>query len=131
LGQYKFDPEGDQEDGKQIPWVSIYDQLTTLSKLIDSGKIRTIALSNEQPWGLMEFIRVARQHKLPIISALQNSYSLLNRTAEFGITEILYREQLSFLAYSPLAFGYLTGKYIEDEKAAWQGQSFSRLCKKI
>jgi len=131
FGQYKFDPEGDQKDGKQIPWVSIYDQLTTLSKLIDSGKIRTIALSNEQPWGLMEFIRVARQHKLPIISALQNSYSLLNRTAEFGITEILYREQLSFLAYSPLAFGYLTGKYIEDEKAVGRVNLFPGYAKRF
>ncbi len=131
FGQYKFDPGGDQKDGKQIPWVSIYDQLTTLSKLIDSGKIRTIALSNEQPWGLMEFIRIARQHKLPLISALQNSYSLLNRIAELGISEILYREQLSFLAYSPLAFGYLTGKYIEDDKAVGRVNLFPGYAKRF
>ena len=130
FGQYKFDPEGEIRDGKQIAWVSIHDQLTTLSRLIDSGKIRTIALSNEQPWGLMEFIRIAKKYNLPIISALQNSYSLLNRTIEFGTSEILYREQLSFLAYSPLAFGYLTGKYIENENIVGRANLFPGYAKR-
>jgi aryl-alcohol dehydrogenase-like predicted oxidoreductase len=90
-------------------------QLDSLGKLVRSGKVRFIALSNEYPWGVMEFLRIARKKNLPIISCVQNGYSLLNRVAEFGLTEILYRERLGFMAYSPLAFGHLTGKYILDQ----------------
>jgi aryl-alcohol dehydrogenase-like predicted oxidoreductase len=117
FGQYRFDPNDEVKNIQQIPWVSIESQLETLKKLTDSGKVRAIALSNEFPWGMMEFLRIAREKKLPLISALQNSYSLLNRTVEFGMTEVLFREKIGFLAYSPLAFGYLTGKYNKNPNA--------------
>ena len=115
FGQYKFDPLEDYKDNRKIDWVSIEMQLDSLGKLVRSGKVRFIALSNEYPWGVMEFLRIARKKNLPIISCVQNGYSLLNRVAEFGLTEILYRERLGFMAYSPLAFGHLTGKYILDQ----------------
>ena len=117
FGQYRFDPNDEIKNGKQIEWISIENQLETLSKLVNSGKVKAIALSNEFPWGLMQFIKIAKEYGYPLICALQNSYSLLNRTIEFGTTEILYREKLGFLAYSPLAFGYLTGKYINNPGA--------------
>ena len=62
----------------------------------------------------MEFIRIAREKKLPLIASIQNCYNLINRGVEFGMTEILYRERIGFLAYSPLAFGHLTGKYLKE-----------------
>jgi len=114
FGQYKFDPSGEFVNDKEIDWVPIETQLNTLKKLIQSGKVRYIALSNEYPWGVMEFLRIARAESLPLICNIQNNYSLLNRVVEFGLTEILYREKLSFFAYSPLAFGHLTGKYIKN-----------------
>jgi aryl-alcohol dehydrogenase-like predicted oxidoreductase len=63
---------------------------------------------------VMEFLRIARQYDLPLVASLQNCYNLMNRGMEFGMTEILYREKVSLLAYSPLAFGHLTGKYVDD-----------------
>jgi aryl-alcohol dehydrogenase-like predicted oxidoreductase len=103
FGQYKFDPEMEYRDGKKINWVSIEEQLNTLSELVSSGKARFIALSNEWSWGVMEFIRIAREKGLPVICNIQNNYSLLNRVAELGLTEIMYREGISFFPYSPLA----------------------------
>jgi aryl-alcohol dehydrogenase-like predicted oxidoreductase len=115
FGQYQFDPKLEQdEQGKQKSWVSIHTQLETLSELIAEGKVRAIGLSNEQPWGIMEFLRISKEYNLPRVATLQNSYHLMNRTIDFGISEILYRENLSLLAYSPLAFGHLTGKYVDD-----------------
>ncbi|MCB5185265.1 NADP(H)-dependent aldo-keto reductase [Methylobacillus gramineus] len=111
FGQYQFDPSKEKE------WVSIHNQLETLAELVKEGKVRYIGVSNEQPWGVMEFIRLSNQYNLPRIASIQNSYSLLNRGFEFGMTEIAYREQLSLTAYSPLAFGHLTGKYIDNPKA--------------
>ena len=78
------------------------------------GKIRAIGLSNEQPWGVMEFLRMAKQYNLPTIASVQNSYHLMNRSIDFGLSEILYRENVGLLAYSPLAFGHLSAKYIRD-----------------
>jgi aryl-alcohol dehydrogenase-like predicted oxidoreductase len=120
--QYLFDPDSEYESGhfKQgspKPWVSIHEQLETLAELVKEGKVRAIGLSNEQPWGVMEFLRLARQHDLPVVASLQNCYNLINRGIEFGMTEILYRENVSLLAYSPLAFGHLTGKYVDDPVA--------------
>ncbi|MCB5186510.1 NADP(H)-dependent aldo-keto reductase [Methylobacillus caricis] len=111
FGQYQFDP------GKEKEWVSIHNQLETLAELVKEGKVRYIGVSNEQPWGVMEFIRLSNQYNLPRIASIQNSYSLLNRGFEFGMTEIVYREQVSLTAYSPLAFGHLTGKYIDNPQA--------------
>ncbi|MSP87159.1 MAG: NADP(H)-dependent aldo-keto reductase [Methylotenera sp.] len=122
FGQYLFDPAQELDSqGQAKEWVSIQNQLETLSELIQEGKVRYIGLSNEQPWGVMEFLRIAKQYNLPCISSLQNGYSLLNRTMELGMSEIIYRENLGFLAYSPLAFGHLTAKYIDD--TATQGRA--------
>ena len=119
FGQYHFDPAKEYESGvygqgETKQWESIHQQLETLGELVKEGKIRHIGLSNEQPWGVMEFLRVARLHNLPIIASIQNGYNLLNRGMEFGMSEVLYRENVGLLAYSPLAFGHLTGKYIDD-----------------
>ena len=118
FGQYKFDPNDEYKDSKKIQWVSIEEQLESLMNLVKNGKVRYIALSNEHPWGVMEFIRVAKEKKLPLICSIQNSYSLINRIIELGLTEILHRENLGFFAYSPLGFGHLTGKYINDPESS-------------
>lgn len=122
FGQYQFDPaneyeSGHYEQGSPKDWVSVQNQLETLAELVKEGKVRAIGLSNEQPWGVMEFLRIARQYDLPLVASLQNCYNLINRGMEFGMTEILYRENVSLLAYSPLAFGHLTGKYVDDPVA--------------
>ncbi len=118
FGQYQFDPKLEFDaEGNDKTWVSIHTQLETLAELIQEGKVRAIGLSNEQPWGILEFLRIAEQYNLPRVATLQNSYHLMNRTIDFGISEILYREGLSLLAYSPLAFGHLSGKYVDDAQA--------------
>ena len=117
FGEFKFDPSLEYEGNKKITWVSIEEQLITLSELISDGKVRFIALSNEWAWGAMEFLKIAREKKLPIICNIQNNFSLLNRIPELGLTEIMYREKLSFFAYSPLGFGHLTGKYLKKSTA--------------
>lgn len=125
FGQYQFDPSAEfDKDDKPIAWVSIQTQLEALDELMKEGKIRAIGLSNEQPWGLMEFLRVAKEHNLPRVVALQNCYNLMNRGMEFGMTEVLYREGVSLMAYSPLAFGHLTGKYIDDPQAVGRVTQF-------
>ncbi|MSQ80259.1 MAG: NADP(H)-dependent aldo-keto reductase [Candidatus Methylopumilus sp.] len=124
FGQYKFDPSAEMEGSKLKEWVSIDDQLEALSKLVQEGKIKYIGISNEQSWGVMEFIRIAREKDLPLISSVQNCYNLINRGLEFGMTEILYREKIGFLAYSPLAFGHLTGKYLKDIDAKGRATLF-------
>lgn len=118
FGQYQFDPaEEFDESGQQKPWVSIRNQLETLAELIAEGKVRYIGLSNEQPWGVMEFVRIAKAYDLPQIASVQNCYNLMNRGMEFGMTEVLYRENVGLLSYSPLAFGHLTAKYIDNPQA--------------
>lgn len=112
FGQYQFDPTQERH------WVPIRDQLETLGELVREGKIRHIGVSNEQPWGVMEFLRLANEHGLPRIVSIQNCYNLINRGFEFGMTEIVHRERLGLLAYSPLAFGHLSGKYLTDPQAA-------------
>jgi len=115
FGQYLFDPAEEFDDeGNEKLWVSIQNQLETLSELIQEGKIRAIGVSNEQPWGLMEFLRIAEEKGLPRVATLQNCYNLITRGMEFGMAEVLYREGISLLAYSPLAFGHLSAKYIDD-----------------
>lgn len=118
FGEYQFDPSKEFDaDGNAKVWVPIRNQLETLAELIQEGKVRAIGLSNEQPWGVMEFLRISKEYNLPRIASIQNCYNLMNRGMEFGMTEILYRENIGLLAYSPLAFGHLTGKYIEDPQA--------------
>ena len=91
--------------------------LLNLNELIKEGKIRHIGLSNENPWGVMRFLEESKQ-SLPRMITIQNSYSLLNRQFEVGNAEISMREKIGLLAYSPLACGVLTGKYIEGKDAA-------------
>ena len=118
FGQYQFDAANElDENGNEKQWVSIHNQLETLAELVKEGKIRAIGLSNEQPWGVMEFMRCAKQYNLPHIATLQNAYNLLNRHIDFGMSEICYRENVSLLAYSPLGFGHLSGKYVENPDA--------------
>jgi len=115
FGQYQFDPRAERDaSGQPLNWVPIQTQLEVLDELIREGKVRAIGLSNEQPWGVMEFLRLAREQGLPRIAVLQNCYNLMNRGMEFGMAEVLYRERISLAAYSPLAFGHLTGKYVDD-----------------
>ncbi len=119
FGQFQFDPakeyvSGVYQQGETKQWESIHSQLETLGALVKEGKIRHIGLSNEQPWGVMEFLRIARLHKLPIIASIQNGYNLMNRNMDFGMSEVLYRENVGLLAYSPLAFGHLSAKYIDS-----------------
>jgi aryl-alcohol dehydrogenase-like predicted oxidoreductase len=90
---------------------SIHAQLEALGQLVQAGKVRAVGLSNETPYGVHEFVRLAEQHGLPRVATVQNVYSLISRTVENGLDETLHRLGVSLLAYSPLAFGLLTGKY--------------------
>jgi aryl-alcohol dehydrogenase-like predicted oxidoreductase len=105
FGGLFFDPKAEREV------TSIHDQLDALAGLVKAGKVRHIGLSNETPWGLAEFLKLADQHGLPRAATLQNPYTLVNRCIDNGLDEMMYREQVSLLAYSPLGFGTLTGKY--------------------
>jgi aryl-alcohol dehydrogenase-like predicted oxidoreductase len=89
----------------------IEDTLAVLADCVAAGKIRYIGLSNETPWGTMRFLELARTHGYPRVVSVQNPYSLLNRTYEVGMAEVSLREQCGLLAYSPMAFGLLSGKY--------------------
>ncbi|MES2532781.1 MAG: aldo/keto reductase, partial [Pseudomonadota bacterium] len=100
-----YDPE------KETSVTSIHEQLEAFSGLVKAGKVRYIGLSNETPYGVHEFVRLAEQHKLPRVATVQNVYCLISRGAENGLDETMHRLGVSLLAYSPLAFGLLTGKY--------------------
>lgn len=94
------------------PWEdNFHSILETMESLVKAGKIRHFGISNETPWGLMRFIQLAEKHGLPRCVSIQNPYSLLNRTFEVGLAETAIREQTGLLAYSPMAFGLLSGKY--------------------
>ena len=90
---------------------NIFEVLKVYDGLIKEGKIKHIGLSNENPWGVMRFLMESEKHGLPRISTIQNPFSLLNRLYEVGLSEIGMRENVGLLAYSPLAFGVLSGKY--------------------
>ena len=105
-----FGKLGYQHDDKEN-WNQFEDILSSLDKIIKSGKIRYIGISNETAWGLSKFLEISKIKSLPRMLSVQNPYSLLNRTYEIGLAEISIREKSGLLAYSPLAFGFLTGKY--------------------
>ncbi|SPJ34079.1 NADP(H)-dependent aldo-keto reductase [Kushneria phyllosphaerae] len=92
------------------------ETLSALKEAVDAGKIRTIGLSNETPWGTMTCLRLAETMNLPRVVSVQNPYNLLNRSYEIGMAEISHRENVGLLAYSPLAFGVLSGKYLGGVK---------------
>jgi aryl-alcohol dehydrogenase-like predicted oxidoreductase len=91
---------------------SVWDVLTTFEGLIKEGKIKHIGVSNENPFGVMRFLQESERHNLPRIVSIQNPYSLLNRLFEVGLSEMCIRENVGLMAYSPLGFGFLTGKYL-------------------
>ncbi|WP_045860660.1 NADP(H)-dependent aldo-keto reductase [Teredinibacter purpureus] len=92
--------------------VSIEETLSALHELVEQGKVRHIGISNETPWGISEYLRIAKEKGWSRVVSIQNPYNLLNRTFEVGCSEFSIREQVGLLAYSPLAFGVLTGKYL-------------------
>ncbi len=112
FGQWQFEP---QDERGATP---IREQLEALAELVREGKVRQVAVSNEHPWGIMQFTRLAEECGLPRIVSTQNAYNLMTRTFESGMAEVCHREQIGLLAYSPLAFGHLTGKYLANPNAA-------------
>ena len=105
---YVHYPEGDG--------IEIEETLTALTELVDEGLVKNIGISNETPWGLMEYLRIANERGWSKIVSIQNVYNLLSRQFEVGLAEMAHRENVGLLAYSPLAFGVLTGKYIGGTK---------------
>ena len=96
---------------KENDWNKFEDVLENLKKFIEEGKIRYVGLSNETPWGVMNYLQLSKDKDLPRMMSIQNPYSLLNRSYEVGLAEVSIRENIGCLSYSPLASGYLTGKY--------------------
>ncbi|PKO85346.1 MAG: aldo/keto reductase [Betaproteobacteria bacterium HGW-Betaproteobacteria-12] len=111
FGQWQYEADKERE------CTPIREQLETLGELVREGKLRYVGVSNEHPWGIMQFVRLADELGLPRIVSTQNAYHLLNRTFETGLAEVCHREGVGLLAYSPLAFGHLTGKYLADPAA--------------
>ncbi|NOH69814.1 NADP(H)-dependent aldo-keto reductase [Vibrio pectenicida] len=108
FGQLNY-PYPDQQEE-----VTLIETLESLAGLIQAGKIRYLGVSNETPWGVMTLLRLAEKHELPRIVSIQNPYNLLNRSFEIGLSEISHYEGVQLLAYSPLAFGCLSGKYLNN-----------------
>ena len=106
-----FGKHGYEHDENDNDWTPFEEILESLQKFILEGKIRYVGLSNETAWGLSKFLELSKLKDLPKMMSVQNPYNLLNRTYEVGLAEISVREKSGLLAYSPLAFGYLTGKY--------------------
>lgn len=112
FGQLFFNPSSERSH------TPIEDTLGVLQELVREGKLRYVGVSNESAWGVSEFIKQAETKELPRIVSIQNGYHLANRSFESGLDETCFREQVGMLAYSPLAFGQLTGKYLDDPEAA-------------
>jgi len=108
FGQMYYNPANERTQ------TSIHEQLEALGALVKQGKVRHIGLSNESPYGVHEFVRLAEQHGLPRIASVQNVFNLLSRSLENGLDETMHRLNVSLIPYSPLAFGLLTGKYDES-----------------
>jgi len=104
-----------QEDDNATP---LEETLGALKELVEAGKIRAVGLSNDTPWGVMKCLELAGRLGLPRVASVQNPYNLLNRTFEVGLAEIAHREDVGLLAYSPLGFGVLSGKYLNGNRPA-------------
>jgi aryl-alcohol dehydrogenase-like predicted oxidoreductase len=111
FGQLAYPWQEDAEGSTPIE-----ETLAVLKEFVDAGKVRTIGLSNETPWGVAQFLKASENLGLPRVVSTQNPYSLLNRVFEIGLAEFAHREQVGLLAYSPLAFGLLTGKYLNGAR---------------
>ncbi|WP_417068308.1 NADP(H)-dependent aldo-keto reductase [Niveibacterium terrae] len=96
----------------------IEETLAVLADFVKAGKVRHVGVSNETPWGLSRYLNLAETRGLPRVASIQNPYSLLNRTFEIGLSEIALREEAGLLAYSPLGFGVLSGKYLDGARPA-------------
>jgi N-acetyltransferase 10 len=107
FGDTAFDPRADYGDAEPLA-----AQLAALGALVAEGKVRAVGLSNETPWGLLRFLAAAEAAALPRVAALQNAFSLTCRGFEAGLAECCHRERVSLVAYSPLAMGLLSGKYL-------------------
>lgn len=110
FGQLNYPYPDEQQE------VTLIETLEALSELIREGKVRYIGVSNETPWGVMSLLKLAEKHDLPRIVSIQNPYNLLNRSFEVGLAEISHFEGVELLAYSPLAFGCLSGKYLNGQR---------------
>lgn len=109
----------DYAHNEKDPWEDNFkDILESLDEVIKAGKIRYVGLSNEKAWGTMRYLEESRNNDLPRMITIQNAYSMLNRTFEGDLAEISMREDIGLLAYSPMAFGVLSGKYIEGRQAS-------------
>ncbi|MDX9739963.1 MAG: NADP(H)-dependent aldo-keto reductase [Gammaproteobacteria bacterium] len=110
-----FGKLGYQHDAQDDP-VPLEETLEVLGRLVKAGKVRHIGVSNETPWGVMRLLQLAAERGLPRIVSIQNPYNLLNRSFEIGLAEIAHRESVGLLAYSPLGFGVLSGKYLDGKR---------------
>ncbi|MBA2778229.1 NADP(H)-dependent aldo-keto reductase [Billgrantia kenyensis] len=106
---------GYEHDDEEQP-TPLEVSLGALKELVDAGKVRAIGLSNDTPWGVMKALELAERMDLPRVASVQNPYNLLNRTFEVGLAEVAHRENVGLLAYSPLAFGVLSGKYLDGKR---------------
>lgn len=111
FGQAEYNPH---QVRKTVP---IAEQLSAFADLIKAGKIRYLGLSNETPWGISTFCQTAQQLGLPGVVSVQNAYNLLNRVFDWSLAEACYQEKLGVLAYSPLGFGSLSGKYLQPNSS--------------
>lgn len=96
--------------------IAIEETLNVLNDFVKQGKIRHIGISNETPWGVMQYLSLAEKNNWPRIVSIQNPYNLLNRSFEIGLSEMAIREKVGLLAYSPLGFGVLSGKYLDNQQ---------------
>ena len=99
------------DEWQDIESIEILETLQVLDELVKEGLVRNLGLSNETPWGMMQYLSLAEKHGLTRMATIQNVYNLLNRSYEIGLAEVSLNEQCSLLVYSPLAFGVLSGKY--------------------
>ena len=106
---FEYDPKDDE-------WTAIEEVLENLNNLVKAGKVRYVGLSNETPWGVMKFLQLSKEKNLPRMMSIQNVYSLVNRVFDIANSEVSIREKCGLLAYSPLAGGRLSGKYIGNKK---------------
>ena len=108
----KLDFAYDKDDND---WTDIEEVLENLQEIVKSGKIRHVGLSNETPWGAMKYLQIAKEKNLPRMMSIQNVYSMVNRVFDIANSEVSIREECGLLAYSPLAGGRLSGKYINSK----------------